>query len=60
MTRINVGLVLSYGEVFTFLMENIYVQFEGMVYQQKVAIPIDTNCAPLIRSILFYYVIRRI
>ena len=28
-------------------MENIYVQFEGMVYQQIVGIPMGTNCAPL-------------
>ena len=30
-------------EVFTFLIENIYVQFEGMVYQQIVGIPLGTN-----------------
>ena len=35
-------------EAFTFLMENIYVQFNGMVYQQIVGIPMGTNCAPLI------------
>ena len=29
-------------------MENVYVQFEGMAYQQIVGIPIGTNCAPLI------------
>ena len=32
-------------EAFTFLMENIYVQFDGMVYQQIVGIPMGTNCA---------------
>ena len=35
-------------EAFTFLMENIYVQFDDMVYQQIVGIPMGTNCAPLI------------
>ena len=34
-------------EALTFLMENIYVQFDGMVYQQIVGIPMGTNCAPL-------------
>ena len=29
-------------------MEYIYVQFEGMVYQQIVGIPMGTKCAPLI------------
>ena len=40
-------------EAFTFLMENIFVQFEGKVYQQIVGIPMGTNCAPLIAD--FFY-----
>ena len=40
-------------EAFTFLMENIYVQFEGMDYQQIVGIPMGTNCAPLIADYVF-------
>ena len=36
-------------------MENIYVQFGGMVYQQRVGIPMDTNCAPLIADLFLYY-----
>ena len=41
-------------EAFNFLMENIYtyVQFEGMIYQQIVGIPMGTNCAPLIADLL--------
>ena len=41
-------------EAFIFLMENIYtyVQFEGMIYQQIVVIPMGTNCAPLIADLL--------
>ena len=31
---------------FYFLMANIYVQFDGMVYQQKLGILMGTNCAP--------------
>ena len=46
-------------EAFTFLIDNIYVQFEGMVYQQIVGIPMGTNCAPLIAD-CFYFVIRGI
>ena len=42
------------GEAFTFLMENIYVQFDGMVYQQIVGIPMGTNCAPLIADLFLY------
>ena len=41
-------------EAFTFLMENIYVQFDGMVYQQLVGIPMGTNCAPLIADLFFF------
>ena len=36
-------------------MENIlYVQFEGMVYQQVLRIPMGTNCAPLIADLFLY------
>ena len=41
-------------EAFTFLMENIYVQFDGMVYQQIVRIPMGTNCSPLIADLFLY------
>ena len=34
-------------------MENIYVQMDGMVYQQIVGIPMGTNFAPLIADLLF-------
>ena len=32
-------------------MENIYVQFDGMVYQQILGIIMGTNCAPLIADL---------
>ena len=35
-------------------MKNIYVQFDGMVYQQIVGIPMDTNCAPLIADLFLF------
>ena len=35
-------------------MKNIYVQFDGMVYQQIVGIPMGTNCAPLIADLFLY------
>ena len=41
-------------EAFTFLMENIYVQFDDMVYQQIVGIPMGTSCAPLIADLFLY------
>ena len=54
MTHINVVLALSYVKLFTFLMESIYVQFEGMVYQQIVGIPMGTNCALLIADLFLF------
>ena len=42
-------------EAFTFLMENIYVKFDGMFYQQIVGIPMSTNCAPLIADLILYF-----
>ena len=35
-------------------MENINVQFDGMVFQQIVGIPMDTYCAPLIADLFLY------
>ena len=34
-----------------YMLLNIYVQLDGMVYQQIVGIPMDTNCAPLIADL---------
>ena len=39
---------------FTFLVENISVQFEGIVYKQMVGIPMGTNCAPLIADLVLF------
>ena len=39
---------------FTFHMEYINVQFDGMVYQQIVGIPMGTNCDPLIADLFLY------
>ena len=36
-------------------MENIYVQFDRMVFQQIGGIPMWTNCAPLIADLYWYY-----
>ena len=41
-------------EAFTFLMENIYVQFDDMVYQQIVEIPKGSDCAPLLADLSLY------
>ena len=37
-----------------FLIDNIYVEFGGHVYQQAVGIPIGTNCAPLVADLFLY------
>ena len=35
-------------------MENIHVQFDGIVYHKIVGIPMGTNCAPLIADLILY------
>ena len=37
-----------------FLVDNIFVVFGGTVFQQKVSIPMGTNCAPLIADIFLH------
>ena len=39
---------------FTFCMENIYLQFDGMIYQQMAGISMGTNFAPLIADLFLY------
>ena len=54
MTHIIVGLARSYVKLLLSSLKNIYVQFDGMVYQQIVGIPMGTNCAPLIADLFLY------
>ena len=41
-------------EAFTFVMKNIYVQFDGMIYKRVVGISIGTNCAQLEADLCLY------
>ena len=52
-TRISVGLALSHVKLLLPSWKT-YVQFEGMVYQQIVGIPMSTNCAPLIADFCLF------
>ena len=36
-------------------MLSVYVLFDGMVYQEKVGIPMGTNCAPLMANLFWYF-----
>jgi hypothetical protein len=40
--------------MFGFLVDNIYVVFGDHVFQQTIAIPMDTNCAPLLTYLFLY------
>ena len=37
-----------------FLVDNIFVVFAGIVFQQIIGFPIDTNCAPALANIFLY------
>ena len=37
-----------------FLIDNIFVQFGGRMFQQTVGIPMGTNCAPLLADLFLY------
>ena len=52
----HVGLALSYVKLLlsSWKIYTLYVQFDGMVYQQIVGIPMGTNCAPLIADLFLY------
>ena len=37
-----------------FLIDNIFVQFGGKIFQQTIGIPMGTNCAPLLADLFLY------
>ena len=37
-----------------FLIDNIYVEFRGKIFQQTVGIPMGTKCAPLLANLFLY------
>ena len=37
-----------------FLIDNIYVEFGGVMFQQTIGIPMGTNCAPLLADLFLY------
>ena len=41
--------------MFTFLINNIYVKFQGKVYKQGIGIPIGCDCAPKVAALFLYW-----
>ena len=41
-------------QMLNFLIDNIFVVFGGMVFQQTIGIPMGTNCAPLLADLFLY------
>ena len=41
-------------KMLNFLIDNIFVQFGGRLFQQTVGIPMGTNCAPLLADLFLY------
>ena len=41
-------------KIIEFLVDNIYVRFDGQLFRQMVGIPMGTNCAPLLADLLLY------
>ena len=37
-----------------FLIDNIFVEFGGFVFQQTIVIPMGTNCTPLLADLFLY------
>jgi hypothetical protein len=42
------------GEIEMFMIDSIHVMLGGLVLQQRVGIPMGSNCAPLLVDLLFY------
>ena len=42
--------------IYKFLIDNIFVQFGGRVFQQTIGIPMGTNCAPLLADLCLDFI----
>ena len=42
------------SKMIEFLVDNIYIRFGGQLFRQMVAIPMGTNCAPLLADFFLY------
>jgi len=40
--------------MFNFLVDNIFIEFGGWIFQQTVGIPMGINCAPLLADLFLY------
>lgn len=41
-------------KMINFLVDNIYVEFGGKIFQQTIGIPMGTNCAPLLADLFLF------
>jgi hypothetical protein len=46
--------VVDIKEMLGFLIDNIFVDFDNKIFQQRVVIPMGTNCAPLLVDLFLY------
>ena len=42
---------LDFCEALTFLLDNLFVEFNGKIFKQIIGVPMGTNCAPLIADL---------
>jgi hypothetical protein len=42
------------GGYLEFIIDNVFVSFGGILFQQVVGIPMGTNCAPLLADLFLY------
>jgi hypothetical protein len=45
---------LDFCEALTFLLDNLFVEFNGKIFQQIIGVPMGTNCALLIADLFLY------
>ena len=48
--------LLKIYEMLEYLIDNIFVEFGGRIFQQTIGIPMGTNCAPLLARFVFILV----
>ena len=45
---------MRYLQFLLYLIDNIFVEFGGRIFQQTIGIPMGTNCAPFLADLFLY------
>ena len=52
--KCNIWTCLYFGAALSFLLDNLFIEFNGKIFKQIIGVPMGTSCAPLISDLFLY------